>query len=392
MHDPPGVGTTVAPVTGAPMPKLGSADQAAVPRVGYLVYRVERRLRARLDEEMRVHGVSTPEYVTLSLLRERDGLSCAQLARWALVTPQAMNLVISGPAGAWGPGGGARAGAVRVRRSRGSSPAGSPAPSERVVRTTGRRARVAGSASRTQVWKCRDPRSPRPGARAAVARRDTRDIRRAEPPPFSPRLTWDGRTGHRRNISAYPRRVVHLRHQSIDKQLATRICLTINTPAIEGGLVIGRRTLAALAAAALVVALALTPASSGAQTTTSQHLTGTTSDGSQWIADVPSPWNGTVLLYSHGFGPLVAADAPDPTYPAVSPPRGLRACRVPRMTRTARGGPWTPPWETSSDAHRRSKTQLPASPRHVIAFGTSMGGLISALEDRAAQDAGSTGR
>ena len=78
------------------MPKLGSADKATVPRVGYLVYRVERRLRARLDEELRVHGVSTPEYVTLSLLRERDGLSCAQLARWALVTPQAMNLVISG--------------------------------------------------------------------------------------------------------------------------------------------------------------------------------------------------------------------------------------------------------------------------------------------------------
>ena len=84
------------PVTGAAMPKLGSEDKATVPRVGYLVYRVERRLRARLDEELRVHGVSTPEYVTLSLLRERDGLSCAQLARWALVTPQAMNLVISG--------------------------------------------------------------------------------------------------------------------------------------------------------------------------------------------------------------------------------------------------------------------------------------------------------
>ncbi len=65
------------------------------PRVGYLVYRVERRLRARLDEELRLHGVSTPEYVTLSLLRERDGMSCAQLARWAFVTPQAMNLVIS---------------------------------------------------------------------------------------------------------------------------------------------------------------------------------------------------------------------------------------------------------------------------------------------------------
>jgi DNA-binding MarR family transcriptional regulator len=32
--------------------------------------------------------------VTLSVLRDRDGLSCAQLARWAFVTPQAMNLVI----------------------------------------------------------------------------------------------------------------------------------------------------------------------------------------------------------------------------------------------------------------------------------------------------------
>ena len=83
-------------VTGAAMPKLGSAEKPTVPRVGYLVYRVERRLRARLDEELRVHGVSTPEYVTLSVLRERDGLSCAQLARWAFVTPQAMNLVISG--------------------------------------------------------------------------------------------------------------------------------------------------------------------------------------------------------------------------------------------------------------------------------------------------------
>src|SRR5437660_5444120 len=74
---------------------LGAVEATTVPRVGYLVYRVERRLRARLDEELRLIGVSTPEYVTLSLLHERDGLSCAQLARWVLVTPQAMNLVIS---------------------------------------------------------------------------------------------------------------------------------------------------------------------------------------------------------------------------------------------------------------------------------------------------------
>ena len=64
-------------------------------RVGYLVYRVERRLRIRLDEALRRHGVTTTEYVTLSVLRQHDGMSGAELARWAFVTPQAMNAVIS---------------------------------------------------------------------------------------------------------------------------------------------------------------------------------------------------------------------------------------------------------------------------------------------------------
>jgi DNA-binding MarR family transcriptional regulator len=77
----------------APVPSV-PAHEGAPPRVGYLIYRVERRLRVRLDEAVKAHGVTTTEYVTLSVLRERDGLSCAQLARWAFVTPQAMNLVV----------------------------------------------------------------------------------------------------------------------------------------------------------------------------------------------------------------------------------------------------------------------------------------------------------
>jgi DNA-binding MarR family transcriptional regulator len=63
-------------------------------RVSYLVYRVERRLRVRLDEAVRQHGVTTTEYVTLSVLRRHDAMSSAQLARWAFVTPQAMNALI----------------------------------------------------------------------------------------------------------------------------------------------------------------------------------------------------------------------------------------------------------------------------------------------------------
>jgi DNA-binding MarR family transcriptional regulator len=77
------------------VPSSVPAPDGSEPRVGYLIYRVERRLRARLDEAVQAHGVTTQEYVTLSVLRDRDGLSSAQLARWAFVTPQAMNLVIA---------------------------------------------------------------------------------------------------------------------------------------------------------------------------------------------------------------------------------------------------------------------------------------------------------
>ena len=65
-------------------------------RVSYLVYRLERRLRRRLDQMVADQEVSVTEYVTLSVLRNNDRMSNAQLARWAFVTPQAMNLVVSG--------------------------------------------------------------------------------------------------------------------------------------------------------------------------------------------------------------------------------------------------------------------------------------------------------
>ncbi|MGA8219078.1 MAG: MarR family transcriptional regulator [Solirubrobacterales bacterium] len=74
---------------------LTRTEPASRARVGYLVYRVERRVRTRLDAATRAHGVTTTEYVALSVLRDRDGMSSAELARWAFVTPQAMNLVIS---------------------------------------------------------------------------------------------------------------------------------------------------------------------------------------------------------------------------------------------------------------------------------------------------------
>ena len=74
------------------------------------------------------------------------------------------------------------------------------------------------------------------------------------------------------------------------------------SPIVRGAL------LSALAAAFLV----LFSGSAAAQ----RHITGTLSDGATYVIDVPATWNGTLLLYSHGYVPPgssnPAADVSDP--------------------------------------------------------------------------------
>jgi DNA-binding MarR family transcriptional regulator len=67
----------------------------AEPRLSYLVGRLDRALRQRLDEAVRPHGLTVRQYTTLSVLRVRSGLSNAQLARRSLMTPQSMSEVLA---------------------------------------------------------------------------------------------------------------------------------------------------------------------------------------------------------------------------------------------------------------------------------------------------------
>src|ERR1700757_2468773 len=69
-----------------------------------------------------------------------------------------------------------------------------------------------------------------------------------------------------------------------------------------------RRRFGAGLLATCALALAAAVPAMGATT----HATGTTSDGGGWIADVPSNWNGTLLLYSHGYRTVNPQDSPDP--------------------------------------------------------------------------------
>jgi hypothetical protein len=129
---------------------------------------------------------------------------------------------------------------------------------------------------------------------------------------------------------------------------------------------------------ALVIALgalAASPASAAAP----QHLTGTLADGGSWVADVPEAWNGVLLLYSHGYGTLAPQDAPDPATAAALLDRGYALA----------GSSYDPNgslWALRSAVPDQFETLaavtslLPVRPLHVLAFGTSMGGLVSALE------------
>jgi hypothetical protein len=126
------------------------------------------------------------------------------------------------------------------------------------------------------------------------------------------------------------------------------------------------------------------PASSGAQPPPcTSTVCGTTADTGQWIADFPSPiskWNGTLLLYSHGFGPPLAADAPDPNTQAALLADGYALAG---SSYDPNGSWWALDSALSDQLQTLSAVEalLPYKPVHVFAFGTSMGGLISALED-----------
>ncbi len=72
------------------------ADLELSRRMGYELKRAQAALRAAMDEALRRHGVTVPQYACLELLDQRPGLSNAELARCAFVTRQSMNVVLRG--------------------------------------------------------------------------------------------------------------------------------------------------------------------------------------------------------------------------------------------------------------------------------------------------------
>jgi pimeloyl-ACP methyl ester carboxylesterase len=133
------------------------------------------------------------------------------------------------------------------------------------------------------------------------------------------------------------------------------------------------RTSAALGAA---VVLSVTAPAAHAESTTTQHLTGTLTDGATWIADVPADWNGTLLLFSHGFGPTVAQDAPSAAAHTELLAEGYALAG---SSYDPKGSMWA-----LESAERDQFATLDAvkaeigKPRRTYSVGQSMGGLVNA--------------
>lgn len=70
-------------------------DESALPRLSYVVARLDRALRHQLDVRLEPFGLTWPQYTALSVLRRTARLSNAQLARRSYVTPQSMLEVIN---------------------------------------------------------------------------------------------------------------------------------------------------------------------------------------------------------------------------------------------------------------------------------------------------------
>jgi DNA-binding MarR family transcriptional regulator len=75
---------------GASVPR----DNGSAPTLLYLVGRMDRVVRRHIHDVVKARGLSVNQYTTLSVLDRRSGLSNAQLARRALVSPQSMNEVL----------------------------------------------------------------------------------------------------------------------------------------------------------------------------------------------------------------------------------------------------------------------------------------------------------
>jgi DNA-binding MarR family transcriptional regulator len=76
------------------VPLIGERYRGVEGRTGYLLRQAWAQFRISMDDALREHGLTAPQYAALTVLARDPGISGADLARACMTTPQAMNGVI----------------------------------------------------------------------------------------------------------------------------------------------------------------------------------------------------------------------------------------------------------------------------------------------------------
>jgi DNA-binding MarR family transcriptional regulator len=80
---------------GMTVPLIGERYRGVQGHIGFLLNQAWYTLRRALEDALRPHGLSPPQYGVLSVLARDPGASGADLARACNITPQAMNGVLA---------------------------------------------------------------------------------------------------------------------------------------------------------------------------------------------------------------------------------------------------------------------------------------------------------
>ncbi len=134
---------------------------------------------------------------------------------------------------------------------------------------------------------------------------------------------------------------------------------------------------------ALIAVLTLTASRLPAAQPAASRIEGHHAGGAPWVIDIPANWNGTLLLYAHGYSPAVDMRAPE------TAPRGMRDWLLANHYALAASAYTAGGWALEEAPRDQLEvlqafTERVGAPRRTIAWGSSMGGLVSlALVERA---------
>lgn len=132
---------------------------------------------------------------------------------------------------------------------------------------------------------------------------------------------------------------------------------------------------------ALVLAILMTLLAPAPPALADEEFSGSLPNGTQWIAVVPDDWNGTLLLHGHGYLPsFVPFPNPAPTIASIPAAADLLDLGYAVAASSYADKGWALPTapQDQLDSLQAAIDAIGTEPDTVLAYGTSMGGLVTA--------------